>query len=85
MYRYLYVSTKQDVIDYQKEIWNKAQSLSTLEGNNNLCGMMFFMRELFADSYWDLGKEFSRLFDNCFERSLGRVSPTCYNMYDAEL
>lgn len=82
MYHCIHIDTNVDVVRYQAEIWNKATQLQTIPNMNNMCGMMQFMRDTYKQSYWDLGREFGNLFDNCLERSLGRDSPTCFNMYE---
>ncbi|QLG71296.1 hypothetical protein HG535_0B03350 [Zygotorulaspora mrakii] len=81
MYSFLRIKPSSDVVTYHNSIREKAALLKSIGGRNNLCGMMKHMRNIFAQSYWDLGREFSKLFDNCFERSLGKASPTCINMY----
>lgn len=82
MYRVLNVETSStDPISYHHEILRKAQMLASVPGTNHLCGMMKFMKEIFENGYWDLGREFAKLFDNCFERCLGKSSPTCESMY----
>ncbi|KTB21695.1 Zinc finger protein [Nakaseomyces glabratus] len=82
MYHSLYIDTNTDVITYQNEIWAKATILGTIPNTNNMCGMMLYMRDTYRRSFWDLGREFGNLFDNCLERSMGKSSPTCFNMYD---
>lgn len=82
MYQILYVDSSLDVVSFQNEIWAKANMLEHISNTHHLCGMMQFMRDIFSKSYWDLGREFGRLFDNCFERSIGKASPTCHNMFD---
>ncbi|QLL34539.1 hypothetical protein HG536_0G04010 [Torulaspora globosa] len=82
MYRLLNVEdSSDDVISYHNNILSKALVLQTIPGTNNLCGMMIFMKQLFENSYWDLGREFSKLFDNCLERSMGKAAPICESMY----
>ncbi|CAI4036891.1 hypothetical protein SMKI_16G1880 [Saccharomyces mikatae IFO 1815] len=82
MYQNLYVDSSLDVVSFQNEIWAKASLLQHISNTHFLCGMMQFMRDTFNKSYWDLGREFGKLFDNCLERSLGKTSPTCHNMFD---
>lgn len=82
MYRNLYVDSSLDVVSFQNEVWAKASLLQHISNTHFLCGMMQFMRDIFNKSYWDLGREFGKLFDNCLERSLGKTSPTCHNMFD---
>ena len=82
MYRHLYVDSSLDVVGFQNEVWAKAGLLQHISNTHFLCGMMQFMRDIFKESYWDLGREFGKLFDNCLERSLGKTSPTCHNMFD---
>ncbi|KAL3239917.1 Sdd4p RNJ42_04960 [Nakaseomyces bracarensis] len=82
MYQSIHINTNVDVVTYQAEIWNKATQLQTIPNMNNMCGMMQYMSAVYKKSYWDLGREFGNLFDNCFERSIGKDSPTCFNMYD---
>ncbi|QLQ82609.1 hypothetical protein HG537_0H03720 [Torulaspora globosa] len=82
MYRLLDVDdSSDDVISYHNNILSKALLLQTIPNTHNLCGMMIFMRQLFQNSYWDLGREFSKLFDNCLERSMGKTAPICETMY----
>lgn len=81
MYHYLKIDRSLDVVSYQNNVLLKANLLERIKGRNNLCGMVRHMRDKFAESYWDLGREFSKLFDNCLERSMGKTSPTCESMY----
>lgn len=82
MYHLLEVeNSSRDVISYHNNILSKALMLQSIPETNNLCGMMLFMKQLFQDSYWDLGREFSKLFDNCLERSMGKAAPICETMY----
>ncbi|CAI5023770.1 ATV_HP_G0008390.mRNA.1.CDS.1 [Saccharomyces cerevisiae] len=71
MYRNLYVDSSLDVVSFQNEVWAKASLLQHISNTHFLCGMMQFMRDIFNKSYWDLGREIRKLFDNCLERSLG--------------
>lgn len=81
MYGCLNVDKSSDVIRYHNDVLAKADLLHRIPGKNHLCGMMQFMKGIFDNSYWDLGREFAKLFDNCLERSMGKSSPTCENMY----
>lgn len=82
MYQLLDVEdSSNDVLSYHNKILEKAQILPRIPGTNELCGMMLYMKELYKNSYWDLGREFSKLFDNCFERSMGKTAPICEAMY----
>ena len=82
MYGLLHIDDSQDVISFQNEVFHKANLLGTIPHKQNLCGLLTHVIGIFAKSYWDLGKEFERLLENCLERSLGKTSHTCYNMYD---
>lgn len=82
MYGLLHVDDSQDVISFQNEVFHKANLLGTVAHKQNMCGLLRHIIGIFAKSYWDLGKEFERLLENCLERSLGKTSHTCYNMYD---
>lgn len=82
MYHALNVeASSKDPITYHNDVLNRAQVLRRLSGTNNLCGMMRFMKKLFENSYWDLGREFAKLFDNCLERCMGKSTPICESMY----
>lgn len=81
MYACLNVDKSSDVIRYHNDVLAKADLLHRIPGKNHLCGMMQYMKGIFDNSYWDLGREFAKLFDNCLERSMGKSSPTCENMY----
>ncbi|KAG0672514.1 hypothetical protein C6P45_001978 [Maudiozyma exigua] len=82
MYKMLYIANDQDVISFHNEIFQKANMIASIQNKQNMCGFLMYIIEIFASSYWDLGKEFNRLLENCLERSLGKASHTCYNMYD---
>lgn len=82
MSQYLYIDKNQDVFSFHQQIKEKAQLIYTIPNTNHLAGMMIYMRDLFRPCYWDLGREFSALLDNCFERSIGRESVVCESMYD---
>lgn len=82
MYQILNVdSSSTDPVSYHNDVLSKAELLQTVSGTNNLCGMMKFMKKLYENSYWDLGREFAKLFDNCLERCMGKSNPTCESMY----
>lgn len=82
MYRYLNVSKNQDVFSYHQQLKEKARLLPNIPNTNHLAGMMIFMRDLFHGCYWELGREFCELFDNCYERSIGRKKVICEHMYE---
>lgn len=82
MYKLLYIANDQDVISFHNEIFRKANMITSIQNKQNMCGFLMHIIEIFSSSYWDLGKEFNRLLENCLERSLGKTSHTCYNMYD---
>lgn len=82
MFNFLYIKPTNDPIAYQEAIWEKALLLEKIPNMQNVAGMMLYMRDLFSPAYWEVGREFSRLFNNCYERSIGKNCPTCYDMYD---
>ncbi|CDO92624.1 unnamed protein product [Kluyveromyces dobzhanskii CBS 2104] len=82
MYRYLKVDESLDVFTHHQQLKEKARLLTNIPNTNHLAGMMLFMRDLFHGCYWELGREFSNLFDNCFERSIGREKAVCEHMYE---
>lgn len=82
MYGFLKVDRLQSFKEYRKQIEKKALYITEIPNKNYLCGFMQHMRDIFQDCYWELGREFSRLFDNCLERSLGRQRVTCDHMYN---
>ena len=82
MYKHLHIRNDQDVISFHNEIFQKANLIPTIPRKQNMCGFLMHIIAIFSTSYWDLGKEFNRLLENCLERSLGKASHTCYNMYD---
>ncbi|SMN19076.1 similar to Saccharomyces cerevisiae YPR022C Putative protein of unknown function [Maudiozyma saulgeensis] len=82
MYKLLYIRDDQDVISFHNEIFQKANLVPAIPRKQNMCGFLMHIIAIFSTSYWDLGKEFNRLLENCLERSLGKSSHTCYNMYD---
>lgn len=67
---------------YREQIKAKALLLPHIPNTHHLCGLLIYMRDLYAKSYWELGREFSKLFDNCLERSMGRQKVICNNMYE---
>lgn len=82
MREFLKVDQCEDVIEYRNQIKSKAFLLEHIPNKHFLCGFMIFMRDLFDRSYWELGREFGKLFDNCLERSMGRQKITCEHMYE---
>lgn len=82
MYNRLYISKAEDVISYQREVWQKAVFLRKITGQNNMIGFVNFIRQILDKSYWDLGRELGKLLNNCIQRSLGKKSHVCHDMYD---
>lgn len=82
MYRYLKVKENLDVFTHHQQLKEKARLLRNIPNTNHLAGMMLFMRDMFHGCYWELGREFSNLFDNCLERSIGREKAVCEHMYE---
>lgn len=82
MYSYLHVDKNLDVYTHHQQLKEKARLLKDIPNKNHLAGMMLFMRDLFHGCYWELGREFSHLFDNCLERSMGRAKVVCEHMYE---
>lgn len=83
MYRHLYIEKDSGgAISYQKRVWEKAVLLQTIPGQNNMIGFIKFIKEMLEKSYWELGKELSRLLNNCIQRSLGKKAHVCHDMYD---
>lgn len=83
MYRHLYIEKDSgSAISYQKRVWEKAVLLQTISGQNNIIGFIKYIKEMLEKSYWDLGKELGRLLNNCIQRSLGKKTHVCHDMYD---
>lgn len=83
MYHHLYIDKDSgDVVSYQKRVWEKAVLLQTISGQNNMIGFIKFIKEILEKSYWELGREFGRLLNNCIQRSLGKKTHVCHDMYD---
>lgn len=82
MYNYLYLEKSAGVVSYQKEVWLKAALLKTIPAQNNMIGFVKFIRDILDKSYWDLGRELGKLLNNCIQRSMGKKSHVCHDMYD---
>ncbi|CAL9734408.1 hypothetical protein MOSE0_E05358 [Monosporozyma servazzii] len=82
MYNNLYLNKATDVVSYQKEVWQKAAILQRIPGQNNMIGLVKFIRDILDKSYWDLGRELGKLLNNCIQRSMGKKSHVCHDMYD---
>lgn len=67
---------------YYLSIKQLATSLESIENLHHVAGLMKVMHEIYSECSWGLGKEYSRLFDSCKERSMGRKEVFCLNMYD---
>ncbi|CCH60734.1 hypothetical protein TBLA_0D02300 [Henningerozyma blattae CBS 6284] len=82
LYPLLKFETTSDTVKFHRDVKLKALALQKIPGKNNMCGLIKYIRDLFLKSYWELGREFGRLLDNCFERSLGRSTITCHTMFE---
>ncbi|SCU87680.1 LAMI_0D07052g1_1 [Lachancea mirantina] len=82
--RHLKLNSSSDVARYRDQVKKKALILHDLTDTNNVCGLLCHMRDIFGSNYWELSRELARLFDNCIERSMGRKSITCPNMYSSQ-
>lgn len=83
MYDHLYIEKDSGgAISYQRRVWRKAVLLQTISGQNNTIGFIKYIKEILEKSYWDLTKELSRLLNNCIQRSLGKKTHVCHDMYD---
>ncbi|ODV84768.1 hypothetical protein CANARDRAFT_200315 [[Candida] arabinofermentans NRRL YB-2248] len=59
-----------------------ASCLNKVENLNNLVGLLFTLRNAYRDCKWETGKEYSKLLDNCMQRSMGSSNIFCVDMYD---
>lgn len=84
LYEVLHVEDdiRHDVNKYHLAMRKKAHLIYDIKDKNNMCGLLKYMTRQFKDSYWELNREFSRLFTNCYERSLGKKSTTCYDLFE---
>ncbi|CCK69972.1 Sdd4p KNAG_0D02220 [Huiozyma naganishii CBS 8797] len=82
MYKHLHIDKNQNVRKYQNAMWGKAFEIQNIDHINRLFGFISYIKVLFDNNYWDLGREFGKLFNNCLERSIGKESHVCHDMYD---
>lgn len=74
----------QNAIEFHLNVRKCAINLPQYENTHYIAGFMNEMSRLFNASSWSLGREYSRLFKGCEERSLGRVGIFCNDMFKDE-
>lgn len=60
-----------DSIAYQNKIKSYAERLPHVEHKNHLVGLLKMIYKSYRESDWEIGKDYSSLFQNCIERCLG--------------
>lgn len=71
--------------EYHMSIRRCAMKLTTIENLNNLADFFNQISKLFAECFWELGLEYSRLHLHCKERFMGKKDIFCLNMYNFKL
>ena len=69
---------------YHSTIRQHAENLPTVTNMNHIVGLLKVFFRMFERSNWEVGLEYSRLFQNAIERSLGRTKISCDGMYSIE-
>lgn len=69
---------------YHSRIRQHAESLPEVPNKYQMVGLLKLFHKMFACSDWEVGREYSRLFKNCIERSLGRKKVSCDDMYSIQ-
>lgn len=66
---------------YHSMIRQHAENLPAVPNKNHVAGLLKLFHKMFETSNWEVGIEYSRLFQNAIERSLGRKKISCDGMY----
>ncbi|CAG85667.2 DEHA2B16148p [Debaryomyces hansenii CBS767] len=74
----------QNAIEFHLNVRKCAINLPQFENTHYIAGFMNEMSQLFDACSWSLGREYSRSFKVCEERSLGREEIFCNDMYKDE-
>lgn len=67
--------------EYHSVINLLAGNLPKILHKNRIAGLLKIFQRSFSNCNWEIGVEYSNLFQNCVERCLGRRSITCEDMY----
>ncbi|CUM57869.1 unnamed protein product [Debaryomyces tyrocola] len=81
---YSIIIPSKNAIEFHLNVRKCAINLPQYENTHYVAGFMNEMSQLFDASSWSLGREYSRLFKGCEERSLGREEIFCNDMYKDE-
>lgn len=71
--------------EYHMSIRKCAANLSSINNLNNLASFFNIVSSLYAQCFWELGVEYSRLHHHCKERFMGKQDPFCKDMYNFKL
>lgn len=69
---------------YHSTIRQHAENLPAVPHKHHLVGLLKVFFRMFEHSNWEVGLEYSRLFRNAIERSLGRSKISCEDMYSIQ-
>lgn len=81
---YSIIIPSQNAIEFHLNVRKCAINLPQYENTHYIAGFMNEMSRVFDICSWSLGREYSRLFKGCEERSLGREEIFCNDMYKDE-
>lgn len=79
-----HISSVMNSAKFHENIKMFADILPTIPQTNNIVGLLKMFQKSFQNCNWEIGKEYSKLFKNCIERSLGRTKITCDDMYQID-
>jgi hypothetical protein len=68
-------------LSYHNMIIELANKLPHVNNKHHITGLLQMISQLFTESYWEVGEEFSRLMKNCYYRSFGSTKVRCDDMY----
>lgn len=79
------IVTAEGSLKFYQSVSKFAQSLlPEIKDINHIAGFMGDMAKMYQRCFWTLGKEYSKLFEGCKQRCLGKKRVFCDNMYSEE-